>query len=204
MRRYGTPLSLIALAVVSLPLPVASQNLQNDFVLESRLLDRDLELYGEARIRERQAIGELRELSAQLDSTLADPNVPLSELRRQETLLSAGRETAFLRAKETSDIRFRIYDRMERLTQLALDVSQILKVNVGQFNGLPDRQVDVIFSVLFSDFGDLLQLFHGHPTSRTHQPDGKLALLALFDDTAGLEGIEVQFTGFPFNLGVNV
>jgi len=194
MRRFRTLLTLCLLAAVCLPVPAASQDLQTEFTVESRLLDRELDLYEAARGRERRAITELRDLSAQLDATFADPNVPLNELRRVEALLSAARETAFLRAKETGEVRFRIYDRMERLTQLALEIERrnpaaLAGPNVG-IDGLWQIQLEPI------EVYGLMKLLHsGNVVSGSYRlSNGHRGSVqgTLFGDRVELNVIDVE------------
>lgn len=119
-----TALLVAALAVLSLAAPGMAEDVRVDFNVESQLLERDLELYSQARQRESEAIRAFRGLTEELDATLVDPNAALSTLRELEARLSVARETAYLRSKETGDARRRIYDRMERLVQLAQAVER--------------------------------------------------------------------------------
>ena len=102
----------------------AAQDARTEFTVESRLLDRDLELYSQARQRENTALRDFRSLSESVDAALMDPNAELGALRELEARLSAARETAYLRSKETGDARLAIYGRMERLVQLAQAVER--------------------------------------------------------------------------------
>lgn len=100
------------------PIPAWAQNLESDYVVESRLLEEDLERYLEARERERQAITEVTGIATELDATLADPNAPVAEMRRLEGMFEAARKTTFQRLDETAEARNRMYDRMDRLAEL--------------------------------------------------------------------------------------
>lgn len=113
-----------SIALLGLVASSVGQDTHTDFAVESRLLDRDLELYAQARQRENEAVRQFRSLAQRVDEALVDPNVALATLRDLEARLSAARETAYLRSKETGAARLRIYERMERLVQLAQAVER--------------------------------------------------------------------------------
>jgi len=119
MKPIGYGLLVILVLTTAPTTPLEAQDMRTEFTVEARLLDRDFELYAEARQRESEAIGTFRSLAARVDATLLDPNSALSTLRDLEARLSAARETAYLRSQETGAARLRIYERMERLVQLA-------------------------------------------------------------------------------------
>lgn len=121
-RRPAASLLLLLAALIALPL--AAQDTRTEFTIESRLLESDLEAYTQARERENSAVSDFRRLSDEIHQTLVDPNVALSSLRELEARLSAARETAYLRSKETGAARIKMYDRMERLVQLAQAVER--------------------------------------------------------------------------------
>ncbi|MDH3743643.1 MAG: hypothetical protein OES47_00915 [Acidobacteriota bacterium] len=114
-------LAILLLLVVTTGSATAllAADLQSDYALESRLLENELERYVETRERESQAIEEVRRASSQLDGVLADPNSPVGHMRELEATFAAARETAYLRLKETAEARRRMYDRMERLAEIA-------------------------------------------------------------------------------------
>lgn len=112
----------VAAALLTFALPVIAQDAQSSFLLESRLLENEISRYGEVRQRENQAIQRARDLAQRLDDALADPNASIDTLRRIETELSAAAETAYLRIKESAAHRGRMYERMERLAELAQQV----------------------------------------------------------------------------------
>lgn len=126
---------LVAAVLLVFAVPASSQDTHTEFTVESRLLDRDLELYTQARQRENEALREFRRLSDSVDSALMDPNAALSALRDLEARLSAARETAYLRLKETGAARLQIYDRMERLAQLARAVERSDPATLAQSGG---------------------------------------------------------------------
>ncbi len=115
--RLGWLLALLATVA-------SAQDARTEFTVESRLLDRDLELYAQTRQRENTALRAFRSLSESVDQALVDPNAELSALRELEARLSAARETAYLRSKETGEARLAIYGRMERLVELAQAVER--------------------------------------------------------------------------------
>jgi hypothetical protein len=98
---------------------LVAADLQTEYDLESRLLESDLDRYVEAREREIAAIQEVRRLAGELDEVLASPTSSLAEMRSLEAALEVARDAAYLRLQETADARGRMYDRMERLAELA-------------------------------------------------------------------------------------
>lgn len=122
--RQATPRLVLLAFLVTFVSAAAAPDARTEFTIESRLLERDTALYGQARDRERTAIREMRQLAEDVDRTIVDPNAALSTLRDLEAKLSAAREIAYLRAKETGEVRLRMYDRMERMGQLAQAVQR--------------------------------------------------------------------------------
>lgn len=121
-RLVRLPLWILALALGAGSLgpgSLAAQDSRSDFALESRLLDQELRYYADARKRENEAIQEFRTLADRVSAELLDPNAALPTLRDLEARLSLARESAYLRSKESGEARIRIYERMERLTELA-------------------------------------------------------------------------------------
>ncbi len=98
---------------------VAAIDLETEYLVESRLLESELDRYVENREREIQAIQEVRGIAGELDEVLADPNSAVAEMRELETRLAVARETAYLRLNETAAVRERMYERMERLAEVA-------------------------------------------------------------------------------------
>jgi hypothetical protein len=122
--KVPTPV-LVILLLPQLVLGVAAAaDLESDYVLESRLLENEFERYLEARERETQAIQDVRRIAGQLDDVLADPNSSVAEMRELEAAFTAARETAYLRLKETAAARERMYERMERLAELARGIER--------------------------------------------------------------------------------
>jgi hypothetical protein len=102
----------------------AAGDFESEYVLESRLLENELERYLETRERETQAVQEVRRIAGQLDDVLAHPNSSVAEMRQLETAFTAAREIAYLRLKETAAARERMYQRMERLAELARGIER--------------------------------------------------------------------------------
>jgi hypothetical protein len=115
---------VLTLITATITAAAVAQDIESDYVMESRLLESELERYLEARERERQAISEVRAVAAQLDEAMANPNTPVSEMRRLEVRLTAARDTAVRRLKETSGARERMYDRMDTLADLGTQMEQ--------------------------------------------------------------------------------
>jgi hypothetical protein len=113
---------LVTVVTVAIATVAVAQNLESDYVAESRLLENELERYLEARERERRAIGEVRQIAADLDETLADPNAAVTEMRQLDVRLESARETAYRRLKETAEARARMYDRMDTLAALGREI----------------------------------------------------------------------------------
>lgn len=120
-----TRLPIWILGVLVAVSSLAAQDSRTAFTLESRLLDQELQRYSEARRRETDAIQEFRSLADRVSTELLDSNAALPTLRDLEARLSLARESAYLRSKESGEARMRIYERMERLTQLA----QAIEIN---------------------------------------------------------------------------
>jgi hypothetical protein len=97
---------------------------QVEYEIEARLLDSDLDRYVEAREREIAAIRELRRLADELDEVLSSPTSSLAEMRSLEAAVAVARDAAYLRLQETENARTRMYDRMERLADMARGLRQ--------------------------------------------------------------------------------
>ena len=100
-------LSVASAAAATLVPPVAAIDLESEYVLESRLLENELDRYVETRERESHALQEVRRIARQLDDVLANPNSAVAEMRELEAVLAVARETAYLRLKETATARGR-------------------------------------------------------------------------------------------------
>lgn len=131
---------LTALVAVALASSLAAIDLETEYVLESRLLESELERYVEKRQRETQAIQEVRRIAGELDAVLADPNAAIAQMRALEARLGVARETAYLRLTETAGVRQRMYERMERLAEVARSMktreSQTVKIDESGPKGL--------------------------------------------------------------------
>jgi hypothetical protein len=109
----------LTLILATIGMPAFGQDVGAEYATESRLLEADLDRYIEARGRESEAIGRVREMARQVDEALADPNAPVAELRSLEASFASTRDTAFARLGESAEARIRMYDRMDRLAMLA-------------------------------------------------------------------------------------
>ena len=110
---------LPVMVMAALATPLGAIDLQTEYVVESRLLENELDRYVETRERESEAIQEVRRIAGELDDVLADPNSRVVEMRELERRLAVARETAYLRLIETAGARERMYERMERLAEVA-------------------------------------------------------------------------------------
>jgi hypothetical protein len=117
------PLSLLLGCLCLLPVGVvraqSADALKNSFDQESRLLDRAIDEYGQARAVERAAVGELRRLQTQLDEALEDPNVTLDYLDNLESQLAETRDRTCASLEKTARARQNMYARMARLAVVA-------------------------------------------------------------------------------------
>jgi hypothetical protein len=108
--------------------PLAAQSLktvlETAFILETRLLDAEFDRYLEARQSEERALRQLRQRSSRLDQAMGDQSVPVEELRRLEGEITLAREGAFARSREVADLRQRLYLRMDRLTELGVEIER--------------------------------------------------------------------------------
>ena len=107
-----------------LPLAVSAQQLQelrDQYLTESGMLDADVDNYVEARERERQALQRLIDLNAQLDAALADPSVPANELIRLDAQISRARELAFDVSIDVAERRQEMAQRMRRLQEIVAE-----------------------------------------------------------------------------------
>ena len=136
--------ALLAVAVCLAASPAwAAGNLREvleaAFVVETRLLDTDLERYGEARRSEQSAQRRMENQSRRLDDALGDRSVAVEALRRLETDLATARETAFTAARESGALRARLYERMDRLAELGREIDRARNrslVETSQLDGL--------------------------------------------------------------------
>ena len=92
--------------------------------IENRLLDGELERYDATRLREQQALQELRVQTNALDRALKRPQARLDELEQLETEVAQAREAAYGISRELSDLRRQLYNRMARLAELAAEIQR--------------------------------------------------------------------------------
>jgi hypothetical protein len=123
MRRL--PLLLLAALVSSLPAAADYQeNLQQAYVLATRLLDQEVDRYESARERDREALRSYERAMARIDQAIADPGVSVAELRRLEAELTEVRAVAFARAEEMALLRRQLYDRYDRIGELGAEIER--------------------------------------------------------------------------------
>ncbi|HVS15716.1 MAG TPA: hypothetical protein VMV46_17465 [Thermoanaerobaculia bacterium] len=126
-----TALLLITLPWLLLGDVVAAQELDALRQIEVELLAKRFADYEEANTRERDASRALRETLERLNGLIGDRSAGVEALRRLEAEVSLAREAAYLRARETTDLRLELYGRMERIE--ALD--QVLGIGAGVLSG---------------------------------------------------------------------
>ena len=86
--------------------------------IEDRLLQRRIDAYRDAHRVELDAIARLQSEVQRLYVALGDRNVGVEELRTLEADVALLRETALLRARQSTEMRMELYGRMERLEEL--------------------------------------------------------------------------------------
>lgn len=96
-----------------------ADSLKGAFGREAQLLDEAIEDYGRSRTYESSSVGNLRQLSEQIDEALGDPNASLDYLTNLEAQLAAARDRACTSLEQTAQARQKMYDRMERLAAVA-------------------------------------------------------------------------------------
>ena len=70
-----------------------ADSLKGAFGREAQLLDEAIEDYGRSRTYESSSVGNLRQLSEQIDEALGDPNASLDYLTNLEAQLAAARDS---------------------------------------------------------------------------------------------------------------
>jgi hypothetical protein len=174
------PRALPLLVFLLLPLAAGAQELDALRQIEVELLAKRFADYEEATTRERDATRALRETLERLNGMIGDRGAGVETLRRLEAEVSLAREAAYLRARETTDLRLELYGRMERIE--ALD--QVLGIGAGVLSGTwtidlgPD---DGRGTVTFRTYGERVEASYrmadGHEGSlRGTFVDGKLEL----------------------------
>ena len=104
--------------------PVLCQSLAVLRDIEDRLLQRRIDAYREAHRAEQQAAAALQSGVQRLYVALGDRGVAVDALRALEGEVSLLRETAMLRARESTELRIELYGRMERLEELDLELGR--------------------------------------------------------------------------------
>lgn len=125
MRLSRLPVFALLLGVLpQAAVAAVPENLKSSFTVEARLLDREIDEYATARGRQREAVDRLRTITDQLDQALSDPNASLASLKALESDFGEALDAAYARARETGEVRKRLYQRMSRLAELAQEIER--------------------------------------------------------------------------------
>jgi len=116
--------ALLAWALAQTVTAAVPENLKSSFTVEARLLDREIDEYARARGRQREVVNRLRSITDKLDAALSDPNASVSSLKSMESEFGAALDSAYARARETGEVRKRLYQRMSRLAELAREIER--------------------------------------------------------------------------------
>lgn len=116
--------ALLLVAAHALVAPASGQTLAVLRDIEDRLLQRRIDAYREVHRAEQDAASRLLSSVQRLYQALGDRSVDVDELRALEAEVSLLRETAVLRARESTDLRHELYGRMERLDELERELSR--------------------------------------------------------------------------------
>ncbi|HVS63828.1 MAG TPA: hypothetical protein VMT85_10060 [Thermoanaerobaculia bacterium] len=155
-RRPWIALAIALTQLAGLAPAAGAQGLAALREIEVGLLAKRFADYETAAERERAATQELRQTLDRLNSMIGDGDVTVETLRQLEADVSLAREAAYLRARETTDLRLELYGRMERIE--ALD--QVLGIGAGVLSGEwsidlgPDEGAG---RVTFNTYGDRVE-----------------------------------------------
>jgi hypothetical protein len=127
-------LALLASALAQPLVAAVPESLKSSFTVEARLLDREIDEYARAHGRQREAVDRLGNITDQLDAALSDPNASLSSLRNLESEFGVALDAAYARARETGEVRQRLYQRMGRLAELALEIERRAEEELVDFD----------------------------------------------------------------------
>ena len=118
--------SLAAFLVAGLSAAALAQGvlevLETELRIESRLFDKELQGYEEARLAERDARQTLSTQSRRLDAAIKGRRIPVEELRKMEGEATRAREVAYAAGRELADLRRQLYRRMWRLAELDAEI----------------------------------------------------------------------------------
>jgi hypothetical protein len=117
-------IALLLAAVQALAAPLTAQTLAVLRDIEDRLLQRRIDAYRDTHRAEQEAGAALQSSVQRLYQALGDRGVAVDELRALEAEVSLLRETALLRARESTDLRHELYGRMERLEELERELGR--------------------------------------------------------------------------------
>ncbi|MDX1502247.1 MAG: hypothetical protein R3325_07775 [Thermoanaerobaculia bacterium] len=116
--------------------------------VEVALLDSQLQRYAEARTAERRAFQAWDGLIRELDRALRDSSSSIRELRDLEQRATLARETALTRARQVTDLRASLIDRMERIAVLEERLAR-----EGRTRLVPVTPVDGLWRVAVEPIG---------------------------------------------------
>jgi len=101
-----------------------AESLKGAFGREAQLLDQAIDDFSRSRSVEKEAVDNLRQLSAQLDEAHGDSNVSLDYLSNLEAQLATARDRTCTSLEQTAQARQKMYDRMERLGAVAREFEE--------------------------------------------------------------------------------
>lgn len=140
MRLKILPLFAFVLVFATMSLAVETlDSLKRAFTDESQTLDRAIGEYGRERSQERNAIGELRRLSQQLEEAIDNPHSSLNYLTQLEDELKVARDRACYQAETTALARQEMYVHMQTLGEISRQFEReagILVADQTDLNGM--------------------------------------------------------------------
>jgi hypothetical protein len=116
--RIARPTVVLVLAALAATAPAVAQSLAVLRDIEERLLLRRIDAYRDTHRAEQEAVARLQSQSQRLYVALGDRSISVDALRELEAEVTLLRETAVLRARQSTDLRIELYGRMERLEEL--------------------------------------------------------------------------------------
>lgn len=120
---YAVLLAALLACVTALPAAAQSRDaLEQAFIMENSLLERESDRYAVARQKDREALERLVQLAVEMDQALFDAGVPVSELRALDGELNVARETAMERLRATAELRSSIFRSLDRLDHLGGEI----------------------------------------------------------------------------------
>ncbi len=134
--------------------PAGAQNLlevlEANRRIENRLLESELTRYEETRLREQEALKELRSRSNALDRAIKRPRPGLDELKQLEAEVAEAREAAYAVSRELSELRQQLFGRMSRLVELEVEIQREQGRQL-----VPPSQLDGFWNIEFQPTGEV-------------------------------------------------